>query len=71
MKVSYDPKTDILYIVLKEGPIYDSKELDDDIRIEYDKEGQIAGIEVINSRNNLFKVVASEIARQIEAATTV
>jgi uncharacterized protein YuzE len=44
MKVSYDPETDILYLILKEGPIFDSKELDDDVRIEYDKDGQIAGI---------------------------
>jgi uncharacterized protein YuzE len=52
-----------LYIVVKEGPIYDSREIDDDVRIEYDKDGQIAGFEVWNTRNNLFKVFASEIAQ--------
>ena len=35
MKVSYDTETDILYMIVKEGPIFDSKELDDDVRIEY------------------------------------
>jgi uncharacterized protein YuzE len=35
---------------VKEGPIFDSRELDDDVRVEYDKDGQIAGIEVLNSR---------------------
>ena len=68
MKVNYDPGTDILYIIVKEGPIFDSKELDDDVRIEYDKDGQIAGIEVHNSRNNIFKVAASEIAQQLQSS---
>jgi uncharacterized protein YuzE len=68
MKVNYDPETDILYIIVKEGPIFDSRELDDDVRVEYDKDGQIAGIEVLNSRNNIFKVVASEIAQRLEAS---
>jgi uncharacterized protein YuzE len=68
MKVNYDPETDILYLIVKEGPIFDSRELDDDIRIEYDKEGQIAGIEVLNSRSNIFKVAASEIAQKLQTS---
>ena len=34
MKVNHDPETDILYIIVKEGPVFDSKELDDEVRIE-------------------------------------
>jgi uncharacterized protein YuzE len=36
MKVIYDPGSDILYLIVKQGPIFDGKELDGDIRIEYD-----------------------------------
>jgi uncharacterized protein YuzE len=68
MKVNYDPWSDILYLIVKEGPIFDSKELDEDVRIECNKEGQISGIEILNSRNNIFKVAATEIAQRLEAS---
>jgi len=34
MKVNYDPEADILYIVIKEGPIKDTVEAEDEILIE-------------------------------------
>lgn len=67
MKVNYDPEEDILYIVVKEGPIFDSKEIDEDIRLEYDKSGEVAGVEIMNARRNLAKTLAREIAREIAA----
>lgn len=44
-----DPKADILYILIKEGGISDSDEIDEDVWIEYDKNGRIAGIEIWNA----------------------
>jgi uncharacterized protein YuzE len=58
MKATYDQQGDILFLIVKDGQLYDGKELGDDVRIEYDKEGQIGDIEVFNTRDNLFKVLA-------------
>ena len=41
--------------------IVDSKELDEDIRVEYNLKGGIAGIEIMNARN-IAKAIAKEIA---------
>lgn len=70
MKVYYDPKVDILYMVIREGPIYDSTELDEDVRLEYDKKGKIVGIEVMNARRNVARVLAEGIAEQIKAVSS-
>jgi len=65
LKISYDPEEDILYIVVKEGSIFDSREIDDDIRLEYDKKGDVAGLEIMNARKNIAQIFAREIAREI------
>ncbi len=67
MKVSYDPEEDILYILVKRGRVFDSKEIDDDIRLEYDKGGEVAGLEIMNARRNLARTLAQEIAKEIKA----
>ena len=41
MKANYDQENDILYIVVKDGAAFDSKELEDDLRVEYDQKGDI------------------------------
>ncbi len=69
LKVNYDPEEDILYIVVKDGSIFDSKEIDEDIRSEYDKEGNVAGLEIMNARRNLAKTFAREIAKEIGSIT--
>jgi uncharacterized protein YuzE len=67
LKVNYDSEEDILYIIVKEGPVFDSKEIDEDVRLEYNKSGEVAGIEIMNARRNLAKTLAQEIAREIKA----
>ena len=61
LRVNYDAEEDILYIVIREEPIVDSKEIDEDIRVEYNLEGEIAGIEIMNARN-IARIMAKEIA---------
>lgn len=65
LKLNYDHEEDILYIVVKEGQVFDSKEIDEDIRLEYDKNGEVAGIEIMNARKNLAKPLAQEIAKEM------
>jgi len=65
MRVTYDPEADILYIFLKEGEVYDSREENEDIRLEYDKKGQLIGIEIMNAKTNIITIIAKEISREI------
>jgi len=69
LKVNYDAEEDILYIVVKEGPVSDSKEVDEDIRLEFDRNGEVAGIEIMNARRSIAKTLAQEIAKEIKAAS--
>jgi uncharacterized protein YuzE len=68
MRAHYDPEVDILYLTIRRGPISDSKELDEDVRLEYDKRGAIVGIEITNARRNLARPLSATIARQLKAA---
>lgn len=68
MKAHYDPDVDILYLVIRRGPIRDSRELDEDIRVEYDKNGTIVGIEISNAGKNLARPLSATIAKQLRAA---
>jgi uncharacterized protein YuzE len=49
MRVNYDPEADILYIVIREGPVKDTVEAGDEIFIEVTEDERIAGIEVWNA----------------------
>jgi len=67
MKVRYDPKTNILYILIKEGEVYDTEEIDDDIWIEYDEEGNIMGIEIWNAGEKIIMNALKAIEKQAKA----
>ena len=69
MRVNYDRASDILYIVIGDGPAHDSEELDEDIRVEYDKKGKIVGIEFLDARRSIGKAMAQEIAEHVKTVT--
>ena len=48
MKVNYDPESDIFYMIIKEGPIKDTIEADNDIFLEIAEDESLAGIEILN-----------------------
>jgi len=68
LRVTYDREEDILYLVVKEGQIFDSKDVNEDIRLEYDKNGEVAGVEIMNARRNIARTLAREIVREIRAS---
>ena len=70
LKADYDPEEDILYLIVKEGPIFDSKEIGGDIRLEHDENGEVAGVEIINARKNIARTLAREIAKEIGASAS-
>ena len=68
MRAHYDPDVDIFYLTIRRGPIRDSKELDEDIRLECDRKGAVVGIEIANARRNLARPLSATIAKQLKAA---
>nr|QEK14936.1 DUF2283 domain-containing protein [Thermococcus aciditolerans] len=63
MKVRYDPKADILYLLIREGPVADTDEVDDDVWFEYDENGNVVGIEIWNAGENVIRKSLLEIER--------
>ncbi len=63
MKVRYDPKADILYILIREGEVFDTNEVDEDVWIEYDENNEIIGIEIWNAGENVIMNALKEIRK--------
>jgi uncharacterized protein YuzE len=53
MRVRYDEEVDMLYIRLKETPYYESDEIKEGIIIDYDKDENVIGIEIMNATEYL------------------
>ncbi len=49
MKVRYDPKTDTLTLVLRSTPVHESDEDKPGVILDYDREGNIVGIEILDA----------------------
>ncbi|NER22680.1 MAG: DUF2283 domain-containing protein [Symploca sp. SIO1C2] len=60
MRVTYDPKVDALRITLKDVPIEESDEQSPGIILDYDQEGNIVDIEILNASQRLDNPQASE-----------
>jgi uncharacterized protein YuzE len=53
MKIRYDKEVDVLYILLSEKKIKESDERKQGIIIDYDKEGSIVGIEILDASKRM------------------
>jgi len=49
MKITYDPQVDILRIVLRDIPVEESDEHKPGVILDYDDEGNVIGLEVLNA----------------------
>ena len=49
MKVTYDPEVDILRILLSDAPIEESDEDKPGVILDYDKEGNVVGLEILEA----------------------
>jgi uncharacterized protein YuzE len=49
MKVTYDPEVDVLRILFRNAPIEESDEDKPGVILDYDKDGNIVGLEVLNA----------------------
>jgi uncharacterized protein YuzE len=48
MKIEYSKEADAIYVYFKEEFVASSKEIEDGVVIDFDKEGQLIGIEVLD-----------------------
>lgn len=54
-KINYDPKSDVFYIVIKDGYEDKHQEIVPGIFVELGKKGEVLGIEIINASQNIGK----------------
>ena len=51
--VTYDPQANAAYIRLSEGTVQESEEVSAGIVLDYDADGRIVGMEVLDARSHL------------------
>ena len=68
MKINYYPDTDSLYIDMSEKPSVDSKVISDGVVLDYDKDGNLVGIDLDNASQivNLKELVLNRLPMQKE-----
>ncbi len=66
MKVIYDPETDILRVLFSSAAIDESDEAKAGVILDYDKDGNIVGLEILDASKRMDNPRAFEYA--IEAA---
>ena len=62
MKVTYDPEVDVLRILLSQSSIEESDEDKPGVILDYDKDGNIVGMEVLNASKRIENPRAVEYA---------
>jgi uncharacterized protein YuzE len=53
MKVTYDPEVDILRIVLSNAAVEESDEEKPGVILDYDKDGNIVGLEILDASRHV------------------
>ena len=69
MRIRYDEEADALYIKLQEGGYHESDEIKDGCILDYDADGNIIGIEILDASAHLaiadLSTVNFEITRSL------
>jgi len=73
MVMSYDHVADALYTKFSDGEVADSKEISEGIIIDYDQNGRVIGVEILNlskrkiDLNRLIMMKEEEIIAEVAA----
>lgn len=57
MKITYDKFADAKYVYVKKGKIAYTKEQQEDLLFDYDKDGNILGIEILNASRSSYELI--------------
>ena len=49
MKVKYGPEVDVLSIILSDAPVEESDQSKPGVILDYDKDGNVVGLEILDS----------------------
>jgi uncharacterized protein YuzE len=62
LKVTYDPEVDVLRILLSNAPIEESDEDKPGVILDYDKDGNIVGLEILDASKRVSNPCSVEYA---------
>ena len=62
MRLTYDPEVDVLRIVLAKSPVAESDEDKPGVILDYDHQGNLVGLEVLNASKRLANPLSVEYA---------
>jgi len=65
MRVRYDEEADVLYIKFREGEYHESDEIKDGFILDYDVNGNIIGIEILDASAHLAPAELSTVNFEI------
>ncbi len=69
MKFTYDKEVDAAYIYLEypihSGQVEKTVELNENINLDYDSEGKLLGVEILNAKKNLKEKTLEEAEKNI------
>ena len=53
MRIEYSKEADALYILLRDVPVADSRDVEDGVTLDFDNNGHIVGLEVLDASERL------------------
>ena len=53
MKVTYDSEVDVLHVLFSNAPIEESDEDKPGVILDYDKDGNVGGVEILDAQKRL------------------
>ena len=62
MKVTYDPEVDVLTILLNDSPVEESDEDKPGLILDYDRSGNVVGLEILNASKRVGDLTSVEYA---------
>ncbi len=63
MKVTYDSEVDVLHVLFSNAPIEESDEDKPGVILDYDKDGNVVGVEILDAQKRLG---GTENVREVE-----
>ncbi len=62
MKIVYDPEVDVLRILLSDAPVDESDEDKPGVILDYDKDGNVVGLEILEASKRVANLRSVEYA---------